>query len=234
MVANHSQQDIATWPRSRDFGPLWTEWTKTGRLEACPSCYPPMARPREFDAQQALQKAMYAFWSKGYEATSMADLLRATGLSKSSLYDTFGSKRELFLASFELYRQERMRLLEGYLNSQPTAFESIEAFFHMVLGHARQDERPFGCMSCNEAVEFGPHDEQVQDLIAKDFQAVEDSLTAAIKRGQKDGSIGAEKDPRKLGRALTVTHQGLQLMARSQTTAERLDDALSVMLGALK
>lgn len=193
-----------------------------------------MARPREFDEQQALLQAMRAFWSKGYEATSLMDLMEATGLSKSSLYDTFGSKRALFLSAFEVYRQERMRMLGRYLTSEPTALASIQAFFTMVIEHARQEERPFGCMSCNEAVELGPHDREVQQLIERDFLGLEDAFTEAIERGKRDGSIPQSKGARKLGRFLTVTHQGLQIMARSKAETERLDDALAVMLDALQ
>ncbi|TDN70016.1 TetR/AcrR family transcriptional regulator [Paraburkholderia sp. BL10I2N1] len=193
-----------------------------------------MARPREFDEREALLQAMQVFWSNGFEATSLTDLLKATGLSKSSLYDTFGSKRELFLAAFEVYRLERMRMLDGYLKSKPTAFASIRAFFEMVVEHARLADRPFGCMSCNEAVEFGPHDEEVQQLIARDFLGIEDALAHAVERGKADGSIPGDKDARKLARFLTVTHQGLQVMARSKANIDRLDDALGVMLQALQ
>ncbi|RKE38632.1 TetR family transcriptional regulator [Paraburkholderia sp. BL23I1N1] len=193
-----------------------------------------MARPREFDEREALLQAMQVFWSQGFEATSLTDLLKATGLSKSSLYDTFGSKRELFLAAFEVYRLERMRMLDGYLKSKPTAFASIQAFFEMVVEHARLVDRPFGCMSCNEAVEFGPHDEEVQQLIARDFLGIEDALAHAIERGKADGSIPRDKSARKLARFLTVTHQGLQIMARSKADVGRLDDALGVMLQALQ
>lgn len=193
-----------------------------------------MARPRTFNEQEVLQQAMHTFWKKGYEGTSLSDLLSATGLSKSSLYDSFGSKRDLFLAAFEIYRKERMRVLDLHLNSQTTGYASIESFFQMVLEHAQKEEKPFGCMSVNEAVEFGPHDAEVQQLIDRDFQGIEDALEAALIRGQKDGSVSVAKSARKLARALMVTHQGLQLMARSRTEAERLDDALSVMLETLK
>jgi TetR/AcrR family transcriptional repressor of nem operon len=193
-----------------------------------------MARPREFDEREALIRAMHVFWSKGYESTSLPDLLKATGLSRSSLYDTFGSKRELFLAAFEIYRQERMRVLHGYLNSESTAYTSIQGFFLMVLEHARMQERPFGCMSCNEAVEFGPHDPEVQQLVEKDFLGIEDAFTLAIEAGKKDGSIPLNKNARRLARFLTVTLQGLQMMSRSRLDMERLEDATSVMLTTLQ
>ena len=88
-----------------------------------------MARPREFDEHSALQRAMQVFWRKGFEATSLADLLKATGLSKSSLYQTFTDKRSLFLAALETYRQDRMRHLRAKLNDGRPARESIEALF---------------------------------------------------------------------------------------------------------
>lgn len=162
-----------------------------------------------------------------------SDNSQATGLSKSSLYDTFGSKRGLFLVAFERFRQERMQSLKSHLNSKATAYLSIESFFQMVLAHA-QDKEPLGCMSCNEAIELGPHDEEVQALIAKDFQGIEDALVEAIERGKREGSIPVSKDSRMHGRALTVTYQGLQVMARSKAVQERLNDALIVVLEALK
>ncbi|UCV17823.1 TetR/AcrR family transcriptional regulator [Ferribacterium limneticum] len=193
-----------------------------------------MARPREFDKQKALLQAMRLFWSKGYEATSISELLKATGLSKSSLYDTFGSKRELFLEAFDEYRKERMRKLHGYLTQCPTALASIHAFFEMVVEHARNEEQPFGCMSCNEAAELGPHDVEVQQLVEQDFVGMEDSFALAIERGIQDGSISPTKDARKLARFLCASHQGLQIMARAKTAPQRLDDTLSVMMSVLE
>lgn len=193
-----------------------------------------MARPREFDERTALLQAMHTFWSHGYERTTIADLLKATKLSKSSLYDTFGSKRELFLAAFDEYRKERMRNLQKYLNQHPAAYSSIQAFFEMVVEHAQKDEQPFGCMSCNEAVELGPHDEEVQRLVEQDFSGMEDLFAEAIERGKQDGSISPSKEARKLARFLCTNHQGLQIMARSKADPRRLDDALSVMMSTLK
>ncbi|MGV7123160.1 TetR/AcrR family transcriptional regulator [Sphingopyxis sp. 550A] len=193
-----------------------------------------MARQRNFDRNEALLAAMRAFWRHGYEATSLADLLGATGLSKSSLYDTFGNKRDLFLESFEAYRVERMRMLRGYLASGETAFASIEAFFLLVLQHARDEERPFGCMSCNEAVELGPHDAEIQQLIARDFAGMREAFADAIDRGRDDGSIASVQPTQVLADYLTVNHQGLQIMARSRVDIGWLENSVSVMLASLK
>src|SRR5512142_1839388 len=117
-----------------------------------------MARPQEYETSEVLRNAMFVFWSKAYEAASLNDILAATGLSKSSLYATFGDKRELFLAAFNAYRAERMQYLDQALNNGRPARQSIEAFFRQGIAHSQDETRPCGCMTANEAVELAPHD----------------------------------------------------------------------------
>jgi TetR/AcrR family transcriptional repressor of nem operon len=192
-----------------------------------------MARPQEFEASEALRSAMRVFWSKGYEAASLNDILSATGLSKSSLYATFGDKRELLLAAFEAYRRERLQRLEAALNDGQPARQSIEKFFRQGVAHAEAPEHAYGCMTANEAVELAPHDLDIQQLVTEDFQAVEQAFARAILRGQADGSIPRDKAPRQLARFLVVNLQGLQVMARAKSQRALLDDTLAVMLAAL-
>ena len=192
-----------------------------------------MARPLEFEASEALKSAMRVFWSKGYEAASLNDILVATGLSKSSLYATFGDKRELFLAAFEAYRRERMKHLEAILNNGQTARQSIEEFFRLGVAQVDNPEHAYGCMTANEAVELAPHDVDIQGLVEEDFQAVEDAFARAIRRGQMEGSINSDKDLRQLARFLVVSLQGLQVMARAKVDRIFLDDTVTVMLKAL-
>jgi TetR/AcrR family transcriptional repressor of nem operon len=192
-----------------------------------------MGRPQEFDTAEALRRAMHVFWSKGYEGASLADILHATGLSKSSLYATFGDKRTLFLAAFDAYRSERLEYLNRILQDGQPARQSIQTFFRQGVAHGIQSAPSNGCMTANEAVELAPHDVDIQRLVAEDFQAVEDAFFQAIQRGQADGSITNRDDPRKLARFLTVSFQGLQVMARAQSDRARLDDTVTVMMAAL-
>jgi TetR/AcrR family transcriptional repressor of nem operon len=192
-----------------------------------------MARPQEFETGEVLRNAMYVFWSKGYEAASLNDILAATGLSKSSLYATFGDKRALFLAAFDAYRQERLRHLHRILNDGQPGRLSIEEFFRQVLAHAQAENGVSGCMTANEAVELAPHDADIQRLVAEDFQAIEDAFTQAIARGQADGSIMNHQDPRMLAHFLLVGLQGLEVMLRAQSQPGRLDSTVSVMVSVL-
>lgn len=192
-----------------------------------------MARPQEFETSEVLRNAMYLFWSKGYEAASLSDILAATGLSKSSLYASFGDKRALFLAAFDAYRKERLFHLHRILNEDQPARRSIERFFRQVLTHAQGETRACGCMTANEAVELAPHDADIQRLVAEDFQAIEEAFTQAITRGQADGSIAARQEPRILAHFLLVGLQGLEVMLRAKCEPARLDNTVSVMVAVL-
>ena len=189
-----------------------------------------MARPREFEQTEVLRRAMLLFWEKGYEATTLADLLEATGLSKSSLYDTFGDKRRLFLAALDVYRAEQAERLRATLNDGRPARESIAGFF---ATHAVHPARRYGCMSCNEAVELAPRDEEIQRRVSSDFEGVVHAFAAAVARGRGDGSVASRVDPRKLATFLAVSLQGLNVMARAGADVAQLWDSITVMLSAL-
>lgn len=191
-----------------------------------------MGRPRNFDQNQALNQAMKVFWSKGYEATYLTDILKATGLSKSSLYETFGSKRNLFLLAFQLYREQRKDQLRMHLYSGQTAKDGIESFFNMMLEHLHLEKRPMGCMSCNEAIELSPHDPEIRKLVEEDFQDVEDAFHDAILRGQADGSI-KQTDAQVLARFLTVSLQGIQVVSRAQSDQRRIKDTIFTLLNTI-
>lgn len=188
-----------------------------------------MARPRNFDEEDVLRKAMALFWSKGYESTSLAELLQTTGLSKSSLYETFGSKRELFLRAFQLYKKDRMDgLTEGL--SQPDAYLALTNAFKTVLdGKGRQ----MGCMTANEAIELAPHDPKLQEMVESDFYNIEEVFRQTIERGKENGSLRAGLDSRKIARFLTVSLQGINVMIRAQAKREVLEDFISVVLEKL-
>src|SRR5215212_6960735 len=135
-----------------------------------------MARPQEFDTTKVLHKAMRLFWRHGYKGTSLEDLLIETGLSKSSLYATFGSKEGLFLEAFDTYQAERKQEMQQVLEHEP-ARHAIETFFRTIIPDARSPEVPLGCMSTNQAVELAPHEPEIGERVKADFQLIEDELT---------------------------------------------------------
>lgn len=191
-----------------------------------------MSRPQEFDTTEALHHAMRVFWRKGYEATSLTDLLAATGLSKSSLYATFGGKRELFLAAFDAYRQARVRDAQQVLQQQP-ARHAIGTFFHSLFADVNATEPLLGCMSINQAVELAPHDPAVRERVVQDLQQMEEVLTRALERGQQDGSVASRRPARELAKLLVLAFPGLQVMARAGYSRRQLDEALHLLFTCL-
>lgn len=191
-----------------------------------------MARHQEFDPEEVLHQAMKVFWHKGYEATSITDLLKATHLSKSSLYAAFGGKRDIFLAAFDTYRDARREEAGKVLSLSP-ARKGIEQFYRIILEGAKADEYTNGCMSINQAVEMAPHDEDVRARVKLDFQDMETLLTQAIDRGRSDGSVKGRKTSKELAQILVVAFPGLQVMVRAKCDQERLDDALNLVLSLL-
>lgn len=192
-----------------------------------------MARPRKFNEERVIERAMHLFWRNGFEATSLSDLLRVTGLSKSSLYGSFGDKRSLFMASLDAYRQQRRARLRAVLAGGPTARDAIESFLRGIIRDAANPDGAYGCMICNEAVEFGASDEEMHRIVLDDFNEIEDAFAATIVLGQQDGSIASTSEPRKLARFLTTTMQGLQVMIRAQAEPARLQDTIDITINAL-
>lgn len=191
-----------------------------------------MARLQEFNTEEALRKAMNMFWQKGYEATSLADLLEAMGLSKSSLYAAFGGKRELFIAAFDAYREERTREMHHILDQGP-ARPAIARFFRKVVTDVESGDSLRGCMSINQAVELAPHDPEVRRRVFEDLALIEDALTRTIERGQADGSIRRSDNARNLARLLVLAFPGVQVMARAGGERTQLDAALALLLSTL-
>ncbi|GGF32979.1 TetR family transcriptional regulator [Aliidongia dinghuensis] len=188
-----------------------------------------MARPREFDEAEALAQARDLFWRQGYEATSLADLLDAMAISKSSFYETFGSKHALFLRALEQYQDERSNEIETHLKRGPTARAAIEA---LVRGIVACDAAR-GCMTCNEAVELAPRDPTVEAQVSVALAHFERQLETTIVRGQREGSIGRTYDAATLACLLAVSLSGLQVMIRAQTGRSRLDAIVESILKLL-
>lgn len=173
-----------------------------------------MGRPREFEIDEALDKAMGAFWLKGYEATSLCDLMRATGLQKGSIYKAFGDKRSLFVQALRRYLDTGFERVRGTLTSAPTAKEGIERWLQMSLGVCSDTKR--GCFAVNAVVELAPHDDGIRRILDRHFGRVREVLAETVRRGQASGEFRADIDPRDAADFLSVFVSGLA--AASKTT----------------
>ena len=194
-----------------------------------------MARPREFDETEALDKAMRVFWAQGYDATSLTDLLGATGLSKSSLYETFGSKHELFLAALDHYnRTVTAKRVAAAIVAAPSPKAGIAAVFQGLINDMlKPDGDRRGCFVNNCAVEVAAHDAAAAARVCAGLDHLEAAFCAALRRAQAAGEIPAEHEARALARYLTSSLNGLTVMAKAKPRRAALEDVARIVLQAL-
>ena len=147
-----------------------------------------VGRPRQFDIDQALDDAMRAFWAKGYEATSLADLMEATGLHKGSLYQAFGDKHKLFMRSLNHYADREFKDVAAVAFQQDSPLDSIRALVRTVCDHAAEGR---GCLMINSLVELAPHDPEVREMLANEGQRRIGVMTELLTRAQEQGEIRA-------------------------------------------
>ncbi|MFZ0790241.1 MAG: TetR/AcrR family transcriptional regulator [Chromatiaceae bacterium] len=190
-----------------------------------------VGRPLEFDPNTALEAAMHQFWSGGYEHTSMQDLLTAMNLSKSSLYQAFGSKRQLFRRCMGRYADQLAGQLRQGLAEAPSGWRFIEDFLHSVLRDLAGTPR--GCLVMNTASELGQSEPEIARDVSQSIGRFREVLQAAVERAQREGRIAPERDARILASYLVSSMSGLKTQAKAGADAETLKGIIAVILKAL-
>ncbi|MHC8492664.1 TetR/AcrR family transcriptional regulator [Thalassospira sp. SM2505] len=192
-----------------------------------------MARPRGFDEESVLDNAMNIFWSKGFESTSVQDLVDETGLNRASMYASFGDKKALFLRVLDHYSQKISTERFAKLREIENGREAIEATFRDTARNGCTDGKHKGCLIVNSGMELAPHDPEIAAISHQAFRRVEDMFAAALTRGIKHGTVSKEKNVRALSRFLAGSIQGVQLMSRRGADRETLEDYTNTILSTL-
>ena len=169
-----------------------------------------MARPREFDIDEALDAATGAFWVRGYEATSLADLMQAMGLQKGSIYKAFGDKHALFLCALQRYLDRMYQAQRETLASAASPRAALQAWLDRLIEAAPAEGSSCrGCLAVNTLVELGPHDAQARALLEAHFERVRRLLAERIRQGQELGEIRRDVDAGEGARFLLTMVAGL-------------------------
>ena len=193
-----------------------------------------MARPKAFNEEEVLDKAVTVFWAKGYEATSMQDLVEAMGIQRGSLYATFGSKQQLFLQSLERYGKVVVKQFLDILESKPSAVESIELFFAQLVEHLLTAGPLRSCLVTNSAIERGLRDEETKQKVLHLLNALEQGFYKTLEKAQKNGEISTDLDLNKLASFLTSNMQGLLVIGKVCSERSVLEGINQVTLSMLK
>lgn len=190
-----------------------------------------MARPRSFDPDVVLDKAAEAFRTKGFKATSLKDLERATGLRRASLYGAFKDKHSLYVSSLKRYDATRAARLAAELDAQPTGRRALERLFEVVLGECGGDSR--GCLMANAASERAAADVEAARCLDDNRRRFEAALQAVVARGRKDGSLKGGAAAPVAARYLYSVILGVRAMARAGSPCSQLKEVVDVALGTV-
>ncbi|GAA2606378.1 helix-turn-helix domain-containing protein [Streptomyces axinellae] len=193
-----------------------------------------MARTKEFDPDTALEAAMRLFWRKGYEGTSTSDLTVELGIARASLYSTFGSKHDLYLAALD-------RFLAGaagptpadILTSRESALESVRDLLETSVVAPRESTPP-GCFAVNATVEHGDNDPEISQRTTGNASRLETALYGALLRARAEGELASGVDPKSAATMLTALNHGLKVLARAGTGQnDRISTAIASAMSLL-
>lgn len=192
-----------------------------------------MPRTKEFDPDVALRRALDLFRQRGYEATSIADLVEHLGLARASIYATFGGKHDLYLKALSRYRQDRDPDIVERLSRPGPALPAVRELVWSWVEECLSDPDRRGCLVVNAAVELAPSDREVARGVLASWNTLETALATALVRAKAQGELSQTRDPQAIARFLLVTLQGLRVLGRADPNPARLRDTARVALEVL-
>ena len=191
----------------------------------------PRGRPRSFDTEAAVERAMGVFWSRGYHGTALPDLLRATKLSRGSLYAAFGDKHSLFLLSLDRYIADALARIDVELAPPREPIDGLRAYLAGYVERTSGANGRRGCLLVATAMELAGQDVEVTRRVAGFFKAMETKVADALSRAKMAGQLADGVEPSTAGRILVCFVEGLRVIgktaparATSQATADALLD----------
>ncbi len=191
-----------------------------------------MARPREFDEEAVLDAAVQCFWTRGYEATSVRDLIEKTGITGASLYNAFGDKRALYHKALDRYVEESLadRICRG---EELAPRQAIGAFFAEIIKRSLGDPEHKGCMLVNAALDVAPHDAEFRNIVAGVLVRIEGFFRGRVEAGQADGTITRALSAKNLARHLLGVLIGVRVLARVRPERALLEGVVAPALALL-
>jgi AcrR family transcriptional regulator len=189
-----------------------------------------LGRPRQFDRDEALIKAMRVFWLRGYEGTSMQDLTEAMGVNRPSLYATFGCKEELFREAVALYDRTEGAQVTASLDDAPSAREAVETMLRVNARAYTAPGNPRGCMIVLSSLLGAPENETVRAFLAENRLVQERALRKRLARGVTDGDLSKTANITQLAAFYTTVLEGLSIQARDGASDEKLSSIVDAAM----
>ena len=192
-----------------------------------------MARHKEFDRDQALQRAMEVFWARGYEAASIDHLVGQMGINRQSLYDTFGDKHALYLQALDYYAEVESRRLFELLEGDGSVKRAFRQLFAGVIERSLRGGERRGCFMGNAMSELAGRCKETAARTGSNMAAIEEAFYRALLRGKKEGELKRVHQPRAVARFLFCSLQGVLLTAKAAPDRETLEDVVKITLSVV-
>lgn len=192
-----------------------------------------MGRPKEFEETEVLDKAIDAFWERGFDGVSVQNLCATMGLNPGSLYGAFGDKRGLFLASLDRYVDTVSRQALDLIASGPTGLAGIRAYFDYLSKAIRTGKRRWGCLVTNSIAWKDATDPDVMARADKQLRRLETAFAQALTRAKADGQLPSSAGVSGAALLLVCVVQGLNVLARTRPTRARVEAIVGAALSAL-
>lgn len=193
-----------------------------------------MARLREFNEDEVLEKAVELFWRKGYNGTSAQDMVDFLGISRSSLYATFGDKRSLFIKALLHYHHTNLQAILSLIDSSVEVEYTLNRLLEMVVSDSVSGKVSKGCFMVNSAVELAVHDKEIMTIVQQNRKDVEANLERVIERGQREGLFSNKNSAKSLASFLFNTILGLRVAAKAGGIKRMYDEVIKISLSVLK
>ncbi|WP_338554305.1 TetR/AcrR family transcriptional regulator [Paenibacillus sp. KS-LC4] len=189
-----------------------------------------MARSKEFEVNEVLDKAIQLFWTQGYEKTSMNELVSFMGIHRRSIYDTFGDKHALFMKALERYGAKQANRMKLHLETQ----RPVKALIRELLESALTNEgEPLGCFLVNSGVELGVLDEEVASLVNGSYDYMEKLLMNVVIKGQQSGELKTDFEPEAVSQYLMNAWRGLRTLVKTTTDQQKLNHIFDMTMSVL-
>ncbi|MFK5879835.1 MAG: helix-turn-helix domain-containing protein [Flavobacteriaceae bacterium] len=192
-----------------------------------------MPKVKLFDEKLILEKAMELFWKKGFHATSIQDLVTYLGISRSSIYGTYGGKNELFYKSFQHYRTTNITGFSNFINQQKNVKKGLRKLFKMAIEQSVTDKDRKGCFVVNTTTELVPGDVEILTILKENENTFVNIFYEFLLKGEQSGEISNGKNLNSIANLYYTLYNGIKVVSKVQPNSKELLSSVDSVLSLL-